>query len=78
MMNNTILSDRQMVALDRLVEYSMPDERKNLEEHMLDEFGGDEIPGDIDNMTDDELYALAEANSIGHIWIELYHLSKAN
>jgi len=75
MMNNTILSKEQKEALDKVIMYSMPEERESLEEYITDEM---EVSVDLDNMSDDELYALAKENNIDHIWLEFYHLSKAD
>lgn len=75
MMNNTILNKEQKEALDKVVSNCMPHERGSLEDYMLDEIGEDELPGNLGDMTNDELYALAKENSIDHIWVEFYHLS---
>ena len=75
MMNNTILSKEQKEALVNVIMYSMPEERESLEEYITDEM---EVSVDLDNMSDDELYALAKENNIDHIWLEFYHLSKAD
>jgi hypothetical protein len=78
MMSNTILSKEQKEALDKVLAYSMPQERTHLEECICDNAGGFGEPTNEDTMTDDELYALAKENSIDHIWVEFYHLSKVN
>lgn len=76
-MNNTILTDRQKLALDKLINYSMPAERTSLEEYLSDELGEDEIPSNLSEMTDDALYEFIQTDeSIDHIWVELYLLSK--
>jgi len=75
MMNNIILSKEQKEALVKVIMYSMPEERESLEEYITDEM---EVSVDLDNMSDDELYALAKENNIDHIWLEFYHLSNIN
>ena len=73
MMNDTIISPRQVDALRKLVEYSIADERRSLEEHISDEH---EAPDNLDSMSDKELFEYCETNGIEHIWVEIYHLSK--
>ena len=71
-MNNTSLNERQKLALGKVIDYAMSDERKDLEQYLSDEFG----ESDLSDMTDDELYAFVEADNIEHVWVELYILSK--
>lgn len=59
-------------ALDKVLEYSMPDERKSLEEHLYDEVDAEE---DFDKMTDKELYEYCLTYNVNHIWMHLYILS---
>jgi hypothetical protein len=75
-MNCTNITPRQKEALDKVLAYSMPQERTHLEECICDNAGGFGEPTNEDTMTDAELYKYCQESGIEHIWCELYVLSE--
>lgn len=59
-------------ALKAVLEYSMPEERKALVEHLYDEVDKEE---DFENMSDEDLYNYCAYNNVSHIWCHFYLLS---
>lgn len=71
MMNHTMISPSQVEAAQRVVSIYMQDERKSAEADIRDE----DITDNLDELTDEEFYNRYEAH-YGHIWFDLYQLSK--
>ena len=71
MMNNTLISPSQVEATRRVVSTYMQDERRSAEENIDDK---DVVEG-MSELSDEEFYNRYEAY-YGHIWFDLYRLSK--
>jgi hypothetical protein len=61
----------QRKAIKEVVQYSIENERKDLEETLYTMFDGI----DFESMSDKELDTFCEENGIVHIWNYLYELS---
>jgi hypothetical protein len=61
----------QRKAIKEVVQYSIENERKDLEETLYTMFDGIEF----DSMSNKELNIFCEENSVVHIWNYLYELS---
>jgi len=70
-MNNTIITLAQKDTIDRVVKFFMEEERNSAMSDIRDE----DIVDNFDDLTDDEFYNLYEAK-YGHIWFDLYTISK--
>jgi hypothetical protein len=72
------ITAKQTVAINKVVEYLIDDERKHLEEYLFNEFDMD-----VSELTDDDLYDMKTENedivndepTQSHIWFSLYELS---
>lgn len=71
MMNNTLISPSQVEATRRVVSSYMQHERKSAEENIEDE---DVVEG-MSELSDEEFYNRYNGY-YGHIWFDLYQLSK--
>jgi hypothetical protein len=70
-MNSTIITLAQKDSIHRVVKFFMEEERNSVMSDIRDE----DIVDNFDDLTDDEFYNLYEAK-YGHIWFDLYNLSK--
>jgi hypothetical protein len=70
-MNSTIITLAEKDSIHRVVKFFMEEERNSVMSDIRDE----DIVDNFDDLTDDEFYNLYEAK-YGHIWFDLYNLSK--
>ncbi len=65
------ITPQQRRAIKEVVQYSIEDERRDLEETLYTMFDGTEF----DSMSNKELNTFCEENNVVHIWCYLYELS---
>lgn len=72
-MNDTLITPSEREAAKRVVEAYLSDERKSAEENIADE---DVVEG-MSELTDEQFYYRYNGY-YGHVWFDLYVLSKIN
>jgi hypothetical protein len=65
------LTPKQIDAVNKIIGYTMEDEREHLEEQI-----SDQCDDDVSDLTDDDLYTKFKGNEMvnNHIWFSIYEL----
>lgn len=69
-MNHILITPNQVMAIRRLIEYSITQERADLEIFIFEEYHID-----MSNKSDDDLSKFCVENSISHTWCDMYLIS---